>query len=67
MGPAVVAGCWQEGPGRGKEDGPKPTLVPTAAPQPTVPFKVHEFMQWAPSEIIKALGNVAALHQPLLL
>ncbi|KAK1343061.1 hypothetical protein QTO34_015833 [Cnephaeus nilssonii] len=29
------------------EDGPRPAPVPTAASQPTVPFKVHEFVHWA--------------------
>ncbi|KAK1343524.1 hypothetical protein QTO34_016304 [Cnephaeus nilssonii] len=48
-------GCWQtedrgprlEGPDGGVEDGPRPAPVPTTASQPTVPFKVHEFVHWA--------------------
>ncbi|KAK1345730.1 hypothetical protein QTO34_008194 [Cnephaeus nilssonii] len=48
--------CWQtgdrgllwEGLDGGVEDGPRPTPVPTAALRPTVPFKVHEFVHWAP-------------------
>ncbi|EPQ05885.1 Stress-associated endoplasmic reticulum protein 2 [Myotis brandtii] len=32
-------GMWREGPGGDVEDGPRPTPVPTAASQPTVPFK----------------------------
>ncbi|KAK1345239.1 hypothetical protein QTO34_013949 [Cnephaeus nilssonii] len=48
-------GCRQTGDrgpqreGSGEEDVSRPTPVPTAASQPTVPFKVHEFVHWAPS------------------
>lgn len=38
-----------KGLGWGMEDGPRPVLVPTAASQPTIPFKGHEFVHWPPS------------------
>ncbi|KAK1341993.1 hypothetical protein QTO34_016746 [Cnephaeus nilssonii] len=51
-------GPWQEGPGRGSEDGLRPAPVPTIASWATVPFKVHKFMHWAPNlHLYKSQSN----------
>ncbi|ELK32936.1 Eukaryotic translation initiation factor 1 [Myotis davidii] len=44
-GPGATTG----GAVQGVEDGLRPAPVPTAASGSTVSFKVHEFVQWAPS------------------
>lgn len=51
------SGTWWEGPGRGMLDGLRPAPMSTTARRPTVPFKVHEFMQRAPSIRIKLLNR----------
>lgn len=38
------------GAGRGVEDGLRSTPVPTATLWPKIPFKIHEFVLWAPSK-----------------
>lgn len=40
-------GLWQEWPDGGTKDGLKPAPVPTTILQPTVSFRVHEFVNWA--------------------
>lgn len=45
----MVGGLGWEELGVGVEDGPRPSPVPMAASQATVPFRAHEFVPWAPS------------------
>ncbi|KAK1345886.1 hypothetical protein QTO34_008351 [Cnephaeus nilssonii] len=54
-------GPWQEKPGRDAEDGLRPAPVPNTASRPAVPFEVHKFVHWAPTEAREAPATTAEL------